>query len=269
MSLALAGAGAAPASRSPAASSAFSAARRPWCAEAPPIEDRRRSLLRCGTAIRGLQCSRRPRAAPGSPATLVARAGIVASATISVHPEYAGGCRTSRLSRHTRAGSVAIRLRAFPCARSVDYHATRPAATAIGGSIDCAARDARTGEGGLVPEGPLMTQTAHDGRMVAASSERDPAAGVTRVLLVDDHRAFSEALAMAIDSFPDLTCVGTPTTITDALAVIPQAGPDVVLMDIYLPDGNGIEAIAGIRALQPGVRILVMTGHTDVDVMAR
>ena len=93
--------------------------------------------------------------------------------------------------------------------------------------------------------------------------------GVTRVLLVDDHRAFSEALAMAIGSFPDLACVGTPTTIAEALAAIPEAGPDVILMDIYLPDGNGIEAIAGIRALRPGVRILVMTGHTDVDVMAR
>jgi DNA-binding NarL/FixJ family response regulator len=101
----------------------------------------------------------------------------------------------------------------------------------------------------------------------AAVMPTEPA--VTRVVLVDDHRAFSEALALAIDRHPDLACVGTPTTIAEALVTIQRTAPDVVLLDIYLPDGDGIEAIAGIRALQPGARILVMTGHTDVDVMAR
>lgn len=115
-----------------------------------------------------------------------------------------------------------------------------------------------------------MTQPrGHDRVSATPATDPAPTPAVTRVLLVDDHRAFSEALAIAVGSFPDLACVGTPTTIAEALAAIPEAQPDVILLDIYLPDGNGIEAIAGIRALQPGVRILVMTGHTDVDVMAR
>jgi DNA-binding NarL/FixJ family response regulator len=92
---------------------------------------------------------------------------------------------------------------------------------------------------------------------------------VSSVLLVDDHRTFSEALAVAIDRDPALICVGTPTTIGEALETIAATAPDVVLLDIYLPDGDGIEAIPSIRALQPNVRILVMTGHTDVGVMAR
>ena len=128
---------------------------------------------------------------------------------------------------------------------------------------------------------------------VAAASERDatpiaaldqrPAAGhpagdpvgqraraePTRVLLVDDHLAFSEAMAVAIGRHPDLACVGTPTTIAECLAAIEQVAPDVVLLDIHLPDGDGIEAIAGIRARCPATRIIVMTGYTDVDVMAR
>ena len=92
---------------------------------------------------------------------------------------------------------------------------------------------------------------------------------VSRVMLVDDHRTFSEALALAIDRDPYLTCVGTPTTIAEALAMARPMEPDVVLLDIYLPDGDGIEAIPRIRALLPRVGILVMTGHTDVGVMAR
>lgn len=119
--------------------------------------------------------------------------------------------------------------------------------------------------------GPL---TALDNRPdVAASADDrvvelvDPA--VTRVLLVDDHRVFSEALAGAIDRHPDLVCVGTPTTIAECLAAIEQVAPDVVLLDIFLPDGDGIEAIAGILARRPAARIVVMTGYTDVDVMAR
>ena len=91
----------------------------------------------------------------------------------------------------------------------------------------------------------------------------------TRVLLVDDHRAFAEALAVAIDRNPDLACVGTPTTIAECLEVVQQTAPDVVLLDIYLPDGDGIDAIPSIRASDPDVRIVVMTGYTDVDVMAR
>jgi DNA-binding NarL/FixJ family response regulator len=93
--------------------------------------------------------------------------------------------------------------------------------------------------------------------------------GVTRVLIVDDHRAFSEALAAAIDRHPDLACVGTPTTIGECLGLVEQTAPDVVLLDIYLPDGDGIEAIPDIRDRCPLARFVVMTGYTDVDVMAR
>ncbi len=99
--------------------------------------------------------------------------------------------------------------------------------------------------------------------------EGPPDAGVTRVILVDDHRTLSEALAVAIDRHPDLACVGTPATIAECLAMDEMTAPDVALLDIYLPDGDGIEAIPAIRARWPAVRIVVMTGYTDIDVMTR
>jgi Response regulator containing a CheY-like receiver domain and an HTH DNA-binding domain len=124
------------------------------------------------------------------------------------------------------------------------------------------------------PDRPAGRSGARDGRSAVAVDAGDlipPSAipGATRVLIVDDHRAFAEALAVAIDGNPDLVCVGTPTTIGECLAMVEQVAPDVVLLDIYLPDGDGIEAIPAIRARHDAARILVMTGYTDVEVMAR
>ncbi len=97
----------------------------------------------------------------------------------------------------------------------------------------------------------------------------EPGGRTIRVLIVDDHAALAGALAMTIDSYPDLACVGTVNTIGAALPRIAELKPDVVLMDVYLPDGNGIDAISRIVAAHPETRILVLTGHTDVDLLAR
>lgn len=91
----------------------------------------------------------------------------------------------------------------------------------------------------------------------------------TSVLIVDDHLAFAEALAIAIGTYPDLDCVGTPGTIAECLAAVEESCPDVVLIDIRLPDGDGIEAIPRIRAVHEAARILVLTGYADTDVLAR
>ncbi len=131
-----------------------------------------------------------------------------------------------------------------------------------------------TGRIASAPDRPSGRPGARDGRSRVAVKPGDlvPVSaipGATRVLIVDDHRAFSEALAAAIDGNLDLVCVGTPTTIDECLAMVETTAPDVVLLDIYLPDGDGIEAIPAIRARHGDARILVMTGYTDVEVMAR
>jgi DNA-binding NarL/FixJ family response regulator len=91
----------------------------------------------------------------------------------------------------------------------------------------------------------------------------------TRVLIVDDHRSFAEALVIAIDHHDDLLSVGAVASVAEAIACIESAEPNVVLMDVRLPDGDGIEATARILGLRPDTRVLILTGHTDVEVLTR
>ncbi|HYA01004.1 MAG TPA: response regulator transcription factor [Candidatus Binatia bacterium] len=90
-----------------------------------------------------------------------------------------------------------------------------------------------------------------------------------RVLVVDDHRAVAESIAMAIDLQPDMRCVGIASTIAEARAVLLTTGPDVLLTDVQLPDGDGVEAARKLLELHPDLNILVLTAHSDIDVLAR
>ena len=89
------------------------------------------------------------------------------------------------------------------------------------------------------------------------------------MLIVDDHATLAGAVAMAIDGQPGMSCVGTVVSLEGALAAVVELKPDVLLLDVKLPDGNGIDAIPRLSAAHPGMRILVLTGHTDVDVLVR
>jgi DNA-binding NarL/FixJ family response regulator len=91
----------------------------------------------------------------------------------------------------------------------------------------------------------------------------------TRVLIVDDHTAFCDALAMAIDLQDDLVCIGGAASLREAMATIDGNPPDVILMDVHLPDGDGIEATARIRSAAPDALILILTGHADAGILAR
>lgn len=91
----------------------------------------------------------------------------------------------------------------------------------------------------------------------------------TSVLIIDDHAAVSEALALAIDLQDDLHCVGTATSVEKGLAVCADAKPDVVLMDIEMPDVDGIEGTRRIKKDFPEVHVLIVTGHTDPALVTR
>ncbi|HET9051834.1 MAG TPA: response regulator transcription factor [Candidatus Dormibacteraeota bacterium] len=90
-----------------------------------------------------------------------------------------------------------------------------------------------------------------------------------RVLVVDDHRIVAEAMAIAIDAQPDMECVGTAGTAAEARRLAASLMPDTVLTDIRLPDGDGLDVAADIRAMRPEVRVLAVTAHTDAGVLAR
>jgi len=80
-----------------------------------------------------------------------------------------------------------------------------------------------------------------------------------RVLIADDHAILRQGLRLILREAPDLAVVGEAATGAEAIAQTVALAPDVVLMDIELPDLSGIEATRRIRALSPRTRILVLT----------
>jgi DNA-binding NarL/FixJ family response regulator len=89
------------------------------------------------------------------------------------------------------------------------------------------------------------------------------ASSTIRVYLVDDHPIVRAGLIAAIEREADLTVVGEAATVAEALAGAHAARPDVVLVDLALPDGDGPDLIARLRAQLPRARLMVVSGHDD------
>jgi DNA-binding NarL/FixJ family response regulator len=96
-----------------------------------------------------------------------------------------------------------------------------------------------------------------------------PSVAVTRVLVVDDHRTLAEAISMAITSQPDLECVGTAHGVDDALAFAARLDPDVVVMDLRMADGDGLQATRRLLADAPHVRVVLLTAYVDRGLLQR
>lgn len=85
----------------------------------------------------------------------------------------------------------------------------------------------------------------------------------TTVLLVDDHAVLAESLAALLGHQPDLEVVGTASTLAEARRLVETSRPDVVLLDVALPDGDGIAEIPALLERHPGSRVVVLTGTTS------
>lgn len=85
----------------------------------------------------------------------------------------------------------------------------------------------------------------------------------TRVLLADDHRLMREALRLALAREPDLEVVAEAGTAHDAIQRVQSLRPDVVVLDIGLPDLSGMEVAARLRQMDPAPRIVALSAHTD------
>jgi DNA-binding NarL/FixJ family response regulator len=88
-----------------------------------------------------------------------------------------------------------------------------------------------------------------------------------RILTVDDHPMLREGIAAAIARQPDMVLVGEAVNGREAIETFRKTRPDVTLMDLQMPEMNGVEAISAIRAENPGARIIVLTTYKG-DVQA-
>jgi DNA-binding NarL/FixJ family response regulator len=85
----------------------------------------------------------------------------------------------------------------------------------------------------------------------------------TRILIVDDHPMMRQGLAQLIASEPDLTVCCEAETAGQALDTVISHQPDLVLLDISLPDKSGLELIKDMRAIHPNLAVLVISMHDE------
>jgi DNA-binding NarL/FixJ family response regulator len=87
----------------------------------------------------------------------------------------------------------------------------------------------------------------------------------TTVLLVDDHELIRHGLRRAFERDPDFEVVGEAGSVAEALAVIRATAPEVVIMDVRLPDGNGLDAVKKLRAAGETMGIVILTMYAGDD----
>jgi DNA-binding NarL/FixJ family response regulator len=88
-----------------------------------------------------------------------------------------------------------------------------------------------------------------------------------RVVIVDDHRLFRSGVRAELDG--EVEVVGDAGGVAEAIAVIASEQPDVVLLDVHMPDGGGVQVIREVGASQPAVRFLALSvSDAAEDVMA-
>ena len=101
---------------------------------------------------------------------------------------------------------------------------------------------------------PAAEQTARDG-------------GPIRVFLLDDHEIVRRGVREVLEAEPDIVVVGEAGTAASALARIPVLAPDVAVLDIRLPDGDGVSVCRDIRSRMPQVGCLMLTSFGDDEAL--
>jgi two-component system response regulator DevR len=90
---------------------------------------------------------------------------------------------------------------------------------------------------------------------------------VTRVFLVDDHEIVRRGVGDLLADEVDLKVVGEASSVAEALTRVPRSGADVAVLDIRLPDGNGIELCRELQSRLPELRCLMLTSFADDEAL--
>jgi two-component system, NarL family, response regulator DevR len=109
-----------------------------------------------------------------------------------------------------------------------------------------------------------MTNLVHQayGEPMDAAAER-----TIRVFLLDDHEIVRQGLASLLEIQPDMEVVGEAGTAAEALARIPATRPDVAVLDVRLPDGDGVQVCRELRDQLPELACLMLTSYGDDDAL--
>jgi two-component system, NarL family, response regulator DevR len=89
----------------------------------------------------------------------------------------------------------------------------------------------------------------------------------TRVFLLDDHEVVRRGLKEMLEAEDDIDVVGEASTAGMALAGIAESSPDVAVLDVRLPDGNGVEVCREVRARDPKIGCLMLTSFSDDEAL--
>jgi DNA-binding NarL/FixJ family response regulator len=96
----------------------------------------------------------------------------------------------------------------------------------------------------------------------------EPATGRTiRLLVVDDHEVVRQGLVALLDRREGFEVVAQAGTVAESIEAARRYEPDIVVMDVRLPDGSGIEACREIRAERPGTRVVMLTSYPDDEAV--
>jgi DNA-binding NarL/FixJ family response regulator len=90
---------------------------------------------------------------------------------------------------------------------------------------------------------------------------------VIRVLIADDHPIVRQGLEILINSQPDMRLVGQAANGNEALVVFKETKPDVIVMDLKMPDKNGLSAIEEMKKSDPEIPVLVLTSFPDDEML--
>ncbi|MBZ0185845.1 MAG: response regulator transcription factor, partial [Candidatus Obscuribacterales bacterium] len=88
-----------------------------------------------------------------------------------------------------------------------------------------------------------------------------------RLVIIDDHNIVRVGLKLLLETWPEIELVGEGSNGIEALKLVEQLDPDIVLMDVAMPEIDGIEAARRIRCFNQKVRIIMLTSHTDVTAI--
>lgn len=92
---------------------------------------------------------------------------------------------------------------------------------------------------------------------------------VQRVAVVDDHQVFSDLVSVALASEPGFECVGTAATVSAGRDLVAATRPDIALIDVRLPDGDGLDLAEGLMGVVPNLRVIMLTGYPRAEMLPR